>query len=174
MLDLMDGDQQRMPPVRSRGLVAKGRISEGAWVQEYGGIAMSDVAAKRLEKDNPELAHWLATVEVMGIKINGCPSDVRRMAEEDWLAPLANHSEDPSCELVVVWVCSTVTLIAPTLVLRALRDLEDGDDITWDYGKSAQIHHNIAGAAAAAPREGEGGGAGGGGGGADGDGGTGD
>jgi hypothetical protein len=130
--------------VRSRGLKAVGRIAKHDWVQQYGGVPQTHAASQRLQQSHPDRALWLGTVGNQDIKINGCPSDLRKMAHEDWLASLANHSEDPTCELLTQWVCSPVTGIAPALFLRALRDLEDGEDVTWNYGSSAQAHHEIA------------------------------
>jgi len=130
--------------VRSRGLKAVGRIAKHDWVQQYGGVPQTHAASQRLQQSHPDRALWLGTVGNQDIKINGCPSDLRKMAHEDWLASLANHSEDPTCELLTQWVCSPVTGIAPALFLRALRDLEDGEEVTWNYGSSAQAHHEIA------------------------------
>jgi hypothetical protein len=150
LLDLYNSDKEKFPRVRSRGLKAVGSIKKGAWVQQYAGVAMSDAAANRLQQEHPDRAWWLVTVESKGLKINGCPGDVKQMAKEDWLASLANHSDEPTCELVPIWVCSPITGIAPALFLRALDDLNDGCDITWNYGASAEIHHKISKAPATA------------------------
>ena len=141
----MDKDGKPFQRVRSRGLKAAQRIGKGEWVQQYGGTVMAHKAAQELEKKHPERAYWLKAVGPLALKINGCPADLRAMAANDCLAPLANHapSAQATCELVVRWVCSPDTGIAPSLFLRALRDLEIDDDITWDYGPSAHLHHRI-------------------------------
>jgi hypothetical protein len=141
----MDKDGKPFQRVRSRGLKAAQRIGKGEWVQQYGGTVMAHKTAQELEKKHPERAYRLKAVGPLALKINGCPADLRAMAANDCLAPLANHapSAQATCELVVRWVCSPDTGIAPSLFLRALRDLEIDDDITWDYGPSAHMHHQI-------------------------------
>ena len=101
-MDLYNSDKERFPQVRSRGLKAVGGVKKGDWVQQYAGVVMSDAAAKRLEKEHPDRAWWLVTVESKGLKINGCPGDLKLMAQQDWLASVANHSVSPTCELVTV------------------------------------------------------------------------
>ena len=138
-----------LPRVRSRKLVAAQAIAKGEYVTEYGGHILTHAAALELKEKFPERAHWLLSLGMLDLKINGCMADIAERARTDCLAAMANHDAiSPNCTMEKPMVCSTETDSSPAAFLRAMQDIVEDDEITWDYGSSAAVHHDVGSIAA--------------------------
>ena len=88
---------------------------------EYGGILTFQEEAVKIQKETPGLAKWLRWLLRGRLQLNGCPTDFAKMAEEDTLASLADHSFKPNCNLIPRDWKSPRTGATPTLILQSKR-----------------------------------------------------
>ena len=130
------------------------RIEGGWWVLRHHSVIQSSAAAAGAGIPSatdkfPERAHWLLSLGMLDLKINGCMADIAERARTDCLAAMANHDAiSPNCTMEKPMVCSTETDSSPAAFLRAMQDIVEDDEITWDYGSSAAVHHDVGSIAA--------------------------
>jgi hypothetical protein len=88
-------------------------------ITEYGGVPTFQQEAERIHEESPHLAKWFRWLMRGELQLNGCPTDYAKMADEDTLASIADHSFEPNCDLVDKNWISPRTHATPTLILRS-------------------------------------------------------
>jgi len=92
-------------------------IPPNTCLTEYGGIPMGELSARPLF-DSP-LGKWILWLMRGQLYVNGCPTDFRRMADEDWVASIADHSSTPNAVLERKEWISPRTGHSPAAFLRS-------------------------------------------------------
>ena len=111
---------------------------------EYGGTPIFHEEAVAMHKENPNLAKWLRWLMRGCLQLNGCPTDFAKMADEDTLASIADHSFKPNCNLTVRDLKSPRTGATPTLILQSKDFIERSTRdrlslLTYSYGPVASL-----------------------------------
>ena len=115
----------RRSPVHGNGVFAAEKIPAGTLVCEYSGELISaEEAERRAEARSREDPR--APIYVFEIDENLC-IDATDTAAEDNPARFINHSCEENCE--AVWNARE-----RRLEIRALRDVESGEELSFDYG----------------------------------------
>ena len=111
--------------IQGRGVYAIRRIKKGTWIIEYQGEKIThEEADERYDDDAMDRHHtFLFTVNDLWC------IDAARHGND---ARFINHSCEPNCEAVVtedeseIWIC-------------ALRDIEPGEELSYDYGYELDV-----------------------------------
>jgi hypothetical protein len=107
----------RDSPLHGLGVFATGRIAQGARIIEYLGERVSHAEADRryLHKDAADSHTFLFIVDARTVIDAGVGGNEARFV---------NHACDPNCESVIE---------KRRVFIAALRDIEPGEELTYDY-----------------------------------------
>lgn len=118
--------------IHGRGVFAADLIPKGTKIIEYQGARISSEKASELYGDNTEHGHtFLFTLNDKFLVDGGVNGNSARYI---------NHSCEPNCE-AIVYVNKDYDEIKDKLWIEALRDIDAGEELCFDYGiKLAQRH----------------------------------
>ncbi|KAG9278134.1 hypothetical protein AMEX_G5940 [Astyanax mexicanus] len=106
--------------VKGRGVFAKSHFEKGRFILEYKG--------KLVKGKSPDLC--TANVDYMySFRYQGMTYCIDASVEDGSLGRLCNDSEKPNTKVKTVVIQNN-----PHLCLFAIKDIEVGDEITYDYG----------------------------------------
>jgi hypothetical protein len=123
---------------------------------EYAGILLGSTTVRNLEETDPGRVLWVRWLmrscgkRGFGLYVNGVPVNFQDMANNNWLASIADHSFTPNSTLDVrdTWI-SPRTRVSPSLILRSKKLIprstrERLSFITFSYGPIQELEkHGI-------------------------------
>lgn len=104
-------------PICARGVFARERINKGEIIRVTGGLV---VPKKDIEKYN----------QLLGYEVDGVALDV----SDDFL--MAPTKEDLEQTATINHSCNPNSGFLDTITIIAIRDIEPGEEIAWDYASS--------------------------------------
>ncbi len=122
----------RRSPIHGNGVFATAPIARGEEVIQYKGTLMSDAEADQMYGDGGESGHtFLFTLNEHYIIDANRKGNTAR-----WI----NHSCEPNCRAVVEESASGDPR-RDRVLIEALRDIEPGEELTYDYGITLDVPH---------------------------------
>ncbi|HET8897455.1 MAG TPA: SET domain-containing protein-lysine N-methyltransferase [Rhodanobacteraceae bacterium] len=122
----------RRSPIHGNGVFAVAPIKQGAKVIEYKGRMITHAQADRLYGDGADTGHtFLFTLnEKYILDANHDGNNAR------WI----NHSCEPNCE-AAIHEASDGNPRHDRVIIEAVRDIEPGEELTYNYGIVLEIPH---------------------------------
>jgi len=131
-------------------------VQKDTYMTEYAGILLGSATVRNLEETDRGRVlwvHWLMRScgkRGFGLYVNGVPVDFQDMANNNWLASIADHSFTPNSTLEIrdTWI-SPRTRVSPSLILRSKKLIprstrERLSFITFSYGPIQELEkHGI-------------------------------
>jgi SET domain-containing protein len=122
----------RRSPIHGNGVFATAPIKAGEHVIEYKGDRMTHAQADRKYGDGGETGHtFLFTLNEKYIVDGNSNGNVAR-----WI----NYSCDPNCHAMIEEADGRDRR-QDKVVIEALRDIEPGEELTYDYGITLDVPH---------------------------------
>lgn len=122
----------RRSPIHGSGVFASRRIKAGREIIDYAGALLSHDEADALHGGNVEAGHTFLFTLNEHYVIDG--------AVDGNAARFINHSCEPNCE-AVLHEAEDGDPAHDCIVIQALRDIDRGEELTFDYGIVLDVPH---------------------------------
>lgn len=118
---------------RGRGIVTTKAFHKGEFIVEYSGDLIDWKEAQLREVEYSRRAN--VGCYMYYFSTNGLKYCIDATEESGKLGRLCNHSRrSPNTHTKLVWIPQGNTEVVPHLIIVALRDIDVGEEITYDYG----------------------------------------